>query len=218
MGDILLDYHEVLAAIRKEQRHHVHIKWFSDTFLFFMPDGSPESFLGIDSACRAFFQRMLLRRIPLRGSLTVGKFYVESDAILIGPALVEAYDYAERQDWLGFVLTPKACRHLKGYNKDGRSVYDILLEHYYRPWDVPIKAGRGSRRETANSPAYTMNLIRPAHGTEVADEARRVWDALIDMQERAKDRSQDGEISQGVFRKYENTKRFLLDTVPALST
>jgi len=226
---VLEDYREVLAAIKKETHGDVRKRWFSDTFLFYLLDDSKESFLAMDSYCRRFFRRMILKRIPLRGSLTTGKFYAESDDILIGPALVEAYDYAERQDWLGFTLTPGAREQLKRYETDGKTVYDVLSQHYYQDYDVPIKSGRQSEScQTENLPAYTMNLIRFAHGNQYMDEARCIWDAVVDMEEQsAMNESQDQQgleetcmwknEAETVRRKYENTKNFLLNTVPGLA-
>jgi hypothetical protein len=34
--------------------------------------------------------------------------------IFIGEALIDAYEYGEKQNWLGFVLTPSVHAHLKG--------------------------------------------------------------------------------------------------------
>lgn len=230
LATVLADYLDALAEIKKQGRD-VTTKWFSDTFLFFATDDSKDSFCKMDFACRLFFQRMILHRIPLRGSLTVGDLYVESSDVLIGPALVEAYDYAERQDWLGFILTPAACEKLKRYDPDGKTVYDVWRQHYYRDYDVPIKPRYGSEaHDTENLPACTMNFTRAAHGNDNPDEARRVWDALLDMEQMATDELQDrhqyeraqacgGQIQNEmdtVRRKYERTKRFLSDTVPGL--
>jgi hypothetical protein len=194
LGFVLQDYHEVLAAIKKETRRDVRTRGFSDTFLFYMLDDSKESFLEINNACRSFFHRMILKEIPLRGSLTVGELYVESDDVLIGPALVEAYDYAERQDWLGFVLIPNAREQLKRYDVDGKAVYDLLCEHWYRDYDVPVKSGRGPEsRETESLPACTMNLKRFLHGNQYLDEAQHIGDALEDIE--PKGTKEDAEVA-----------------------
>ena len=198
--------------MEKETRRDVRTRWFSDTFLFYMLDDSKEPFIEIDKACRSFFHRMILKRIPLRGSLTVDRLYIESDDVLIGPALVEAYDYAERQDWLGFVLTPNVRERLKGDAADGESLYDLLCRHYYREYDVPVKSRRGSESSgRENLPACTMNFIRFDHGNQDLDEAKEILSALDDMEHMAIDES------QSVRAKYERTKRFLLETVPGLS-
>jgi hypothetical protein len=209
---VLPEYHEALTALRREARRDIRMRWFSDTFLFYVLDNSRESFREMDEACRSFFHRMILKRIPLRGSLTVGNLYVESDDVLIGPALIEAYDYAEHQDWLGFVLTPNARDKLRSHVHNGETDYDVLCCHYYREYDVPVKCEDGSDcPKTEKLPAYTMNLTRFDHGNQDLDEARRIWDALDDMEQMASDES------QSVRAKYERTKEFLSETVPGLS-
>lgn len=212
LGLVLPDYHGAVAALTKEAHRDIRIRWFSDTFLFYMLDNSRESLFEIDNACRSFFHRMILKRIPLRGSLTVGNLYVESDDVLIGPALIEAYDYAERQDWLGFVLTPNARDKLRSHVHNGKTDYDVLCRHDYREYDVPVKCEDGSDcPKTEKLPAYIMNLIRFDHGNQDLDEARHIWDALEDMEQMARDES------QSVRAKYEKTKEFLSETVPGLS-
>jgi hypothetical protein len=229
LGFVLHDYHKALAAIKKEARRDVRTRWFSDTFLFYMSDDSEESFFAIDWACRFFFHNMVKERIPLRGSLTVGDLYVESDDVLIGPALVDAYDYAERQDWLGFVLTPNARERLKRSGTEGKDLYDVLVKPWYRDYDVPVKSSRrrAESRRTENLPVCTMKPISFAYGVGFPDETKCALEALDDMEQGTIDESQgqpqcermnaSTDDIEGVRRKYENTKRFLLDGVSDMS-
>jgi hypothetical protein len=107
---VLEEYPTVLSEIRGHSAE-VSCTWFSDTFLFHTPDDACQSFSGIEDACECFFYRMIKKRIPVRGCLTIGDFYEDmSDRVLIGPALIEAYKLVEGQDWLGFVLSPDAVR------------------------------------------------------------------------------------------------------------
>jgi hypothetical protein len=86
---------------------------FSDTFLIYSDDDSAVSFWHIEQAVRWIMNENLSRQIPLRGALSCGAMYlVEDDDICIGTPLIEAYEQAENQNWIGFLLCRSATQRL----------------------------------------------------------------------------------------------------------
>lgn len=81
--------------------------WFSDTFLIYTSDDSAQNFAFIDQVSRWFVYFLLTTAsIPVRGAISCGDFYADrSSNVYFGPALVEAYEYGEAQDWIGFLLS-----------------------------------------------------------------------------------------------------------------
>jgi hypothetical protein len=51
--------------------------WFSDTFILFTKGSSEKEFALIEQTSRLFFQNLILREIPVRGSLTIGGLYTQ---------------------------------------------------------------------------------------------------------------------------------------------
>jgi hypothetical protein len=201
-----------------KQGHKIKAKWFSDTFLLYTEDVSKASFGAIAGASGHFFRWMLSSRIPIRGCLAFGKFYVGPRHELFGPALIAAYEEAEAQEWLGFILHPEAAKRMKEYKVNGQSVYDVLLRYDYREYDVPFKQKvSGGPRRLVYAP------INPTWRPEYASFLCRDLDTMQVDGENLIDRQQDTAASEKetekerVRRKYEHTRQFLLDTIPGLS-
>ncbi len=111
----------------------IHYTWFSDTFVFYSSDDTYESYSSIDLLAHEFFQSMIFRRHPLRGALTLGEFYADNgEHTYVGPALIDAYEYTEKQNMIGFVLTPMARKKLcePGYaiNRIEYSEYEVSIK------------------------------------------------------------------------------------------
>jgi len=228
-GAVLEDFWESLSQIRLEERYEhvpVHKKWASDTLIFYADDDSCDSFSAVEGFAADFFRSMFLRGIPVRGCLTVGKLYIdEENGIYFGPGFIEAYDVAEGQDWVGFILTKRARDRILSYRVGDLSALDVCTQYRYREYRVPFKphgltgkissvvrrvfrCGMGRK---AVLPAYTMN-IHPSPGNGRRNDSIRLWNALIDMQVIARDiYCKKKKESRKVNVKYENTKSFLLE-------
>jgi hypothetical protein len=116
-------YDEVLAKLadgaEPKRPLGISYSWFSDTFIIFSRGDSLREFSLVEQAGRVFFQRLILKDIPVRGALTHGKLYSNVERnIFIGPALIDAYEYGEKQQWLGFILTPSVYAKLEGGELD----------------------------------------------------------------------------------------------------
>lgn len=110
-----------------KRRNGISYSWFSDTFIIFTKGGSLEEFALIEQVARLFFQKLILNSLPVRGALTFGNLYTHLEKnIFLGEALMDAYEYGEKQNWLGFLITPSACAEI------GRSGLPIEERPYYR--------------------------------------------------------------------------------------
>lgn len=128
-------------------------KWFSDTFIFFAPEDSQDSYdfyLSIEAIIHNFFIEVLGMGTMFRGALSFGEFYAnQEENVFFGPALIDAYEYADKQRWsCGVVLTPKTCEKLKGTKLDVEQRVD------YARYKVIVK------RETSENPENDVIKIR----------------------------------------------------------
>ena len=111
---LLIDrYHATLKELQEKcsyyQGHELTYLWFSDSFIFYSKDGSKQSYVVIQQAGKHFLESNIYHRIPLRGAIAFGNLYTDqSNRLVIGNSLVEAYTYCEDQDWVNLILTPSA--------------------------------------------------------------------------------------------------------------
>jgi len=83
--------------------------WFSDTFLMFSIDASGQSYSVIETAAKFFIEDCIYSGIPMRGAISVGRFMRSIDnRCFVGKAFIDAFEYAEDQDWIGLLMTPNA--------------------------------------------------------------------------------------------------------------
>lgn len=162
--------------------------WFSDSFVIFAPDdGSVDSFCRVKHASEEFFIKMIERNIPFRGALTNGEFYCdENKNIFFGMGLNDAYGYAEKQDWIGFVLTPRTSEGLRERTIDLSQYLNNYVEY-----DVPI-------REKAKEKLFAFRLHR----------YRNIEQTIRQMSSEAQ-----GRYKQGCdIRKYNHTLDYISNT------
>ncbi len=143
-----IEYRDILETakdrvneeIELNERIRGKIEWisFSDTFIFYAAEdsnGTYDCYLAIDRILRLFFYDSLLKGILFKGALSFGPFYADKkNNIFLGPALIDAYKYAEKQDWAcGVVITPDAHKKLTGTDLDAENQLD------YAKYRVPYK-------------------------------------------------------------------------------
>lgn len=108
--------------------------WFSDTFLLYTPDDSGSSFGAIEATTRWFMYFLITGGIPVRGAMSCADFYADKqNNLFFGEALVEAYDYGENQDWIGFVLSPSCVKQMTAIGLPAEQ----RLNYAY--WKIPYK-------------------------------------------------------------------------------
>ncbi|MBI5056437.1 MAG: hypothetical protein HZB61_07470 [Nitrospirae bacterium] len=133
---VLLIYEDVLKAIEQnvgfKQKYGISYSWFSDTFIIYSQSDSNQDFALVEQASRHFFQKLILHYIPVRGAMTIGKLYSQREKnIFLGEALIDAYEYGEKQNWLGFILTPNIFRRFEN------TELSLTRRLHYREVDIP---------------------------------------------------------------------------------
>lgn len=95
---------------------------------------------------RAVLDKLLEYNLPSRGALSFGEFHADpADGVYVGKALVEAYECAESQDWIGAVVAPSLSADVEAMYRasavaEWRNNRAMALPGWdYRLWDVPIK-------------------------------------------------------------------------------
>lgn len=173
--------------------------WFSDSFLFYSFDDSINSYNLINFAARQLFDYMInTKKWPLRGALTVGDFYADKNRnIYLGEALIDAINFTEKQDWIGWVLTPNAPAKLVA---SGYKLFTWVDGLCFREYDVPIK------RRISNNGSEQIVLDYEklwAYHFRTTDHKRNMF--MASLQSICK---KGNGLSAGQRRKYENTLRF----------
>jgi len=182
-------YEDVLNAIEQKAEPKrgsgISYSWFSDTFIIFSQGSTEGEFAIIEQVSRLFFQKLILNNIPVRGSLTVGPLYTQQKKnIFLGEALIDAYEYGENQNWLGFILTPSVYEHLNGGS--------LQLEQrtHYRPVEIPDVI---NHKKPNNVYAFSFNNGQ-------VNGINPYLQAILIMKENA---------GEKYSTKYENTEKFI---------
>ena len=179
---------EHLHGWKKREASIAHA-WFSDTFLLYSDDDSGESFASIEMVCRWLMFALLRRSIPVRGSLACGQFYADaSNSLYLGESLLEAYEWGENQDWIGYILTPSAVSRL-----DQLSLH-VEERLNYAKYDIPFKKKPGKD-------AYKFGACILGNWMSLGNGENVLIGKLVEMMN-----SQDNE---KVRKKYERTITFI---------
>lgn len=166
----------------------INSTWFSDTFLIFSSDGEGANFAEIDYVSRWFVYFLINSSIPVRGAISFGEFYVDkSNSLYFGPALIEAYEYGEAQDWIGFLLCPSASKQMKVIELPA----DQRINYAY--WNIPFK--KRDYDLTSRLPAYIVGDSVKINGKNVC---------LEKLKEMKNSQSDDR-----IIKKYDNTIDFI---------
>lgn len=84
---------------------------FSDSIVITVAGEDYRAFHSIVVRCAGLFGRLLEADVAVRGAIAYGN-YVEhptgNGVFVAGPALVDAYHYETRQDWVGIMICPSA--------------------------------------------------------------------------------------------------------------
>jgi hypothetical protein len=111
---VVLKYLQTIQAALAESTVETIV--FSDSIVLTKSGSSPDDLHALVVACSGLMGALLSKDIPIRGAISHGSFVrsqVKSSAFLAGSPVVEAYDYEQRQDWAGVLLTPSTLRQAK---------------------------------------------------------------------------------------------------------
>jgi hypothetical protein len=133
--EVFVVYEQCLEQLHQHNfTDRTQCAWFSDTFILYTNDDSVESFSSIELKTRFFVDNLISEGIMLRGALSVGEFYADSEnQVFFGKVLIDAYRYAENQKWIGYIFCPSTLVKMDefGLEKEGR------LNYVYT--DIPFK-------------------------------------------------------------------------------
>lgn len=170
---ILPLYEKVLKDLQNtaepKRIHGISHAWFSDTFIIYSSHGDDKAFSQIEQAGRLFFQKLILKKIPVRGAIAYGDFFSQPERnIFIGPALIDAYTYGEGLNWIGFVLSPSAIKQMnvielnvemRPFYREVKKEYNILKENIQGPvYAYAFNNGEVQGRNPFLSPLESMKV------------------------------------------------------------
>lgn len=108
--------------------------------VFIIEDCNSKSFKKILGFSRTILENGIIQQFPIRGTITCGKAYLKEN-IIYGPAIVEAFERTEQQEWLGIIISDyynndkfndKAKNSInKLWNWDNVFMYSVPLKNAY---------------------------------------------------------------------------------------
>lgn len=151
-------FNTITTAIEEFERkrnpngHFVERVWFSDSFILYSQGASERDFSPLEQISRHFFLSLIQKEIPVRGALACGEVYADKENnIIFGKGLIEAYKYAENQDWIGLILTPSAVLRMEEIGLPASK------RPYYAKWPMPYKKCKQGFRFPPELPACRIN-------------------------------------------------------------
>lgn len=206
LDSVVSEYKKILQDIQNKPEPRLDLKgfsshWFSDTFLFLFKlekENFKDSFNHMMYWSKSFFHKMTLKHWPLRGALTLGDLYAEPENdIFLGQALIDAYDCAENQNWLGFVLTPMIIERLEKLSCEKLNSY----KRYFIQYEVPYKDNKSRN-------LFALRLDKFNSGVKPRNSrSYDLWPILSIMKQNAPKKD---------WVKYDNTKTFMLKSCQTL--
>lgn len=156
ISEIFYAYREAIAHLEtwKKRNYDISHAWFSDSFIIYSSRLLLRSIAEIELVSRWFMFHLLSRKIPVRGALACEKLYADKEKNLyLGEALLEAYEYAENQNWIGLVLCPSSLKYFKYFPVRERS--------HYVEYKIPFKKSMKIKTPMA---CFLGNWIRKPDG------------------------------------------------------
>ncbi len=105
-------YKKIIDELQRQNVYFpndVFSTWFSDTFLFFTRDDSGNAFRYLWGEFDVFCWMVISGGWPLRAAIGFGQLYADvSKNLVLGSGIINAYEYAEKQNWIGSIVTPEA--------------------------------------------------------------------------------------------------------------
>jgi hypothetical protein len=118
-GDLINEYLAALSTALKPESGTVgqnDYLVFSDSIVVTSLGGEPDHLRQLVRSCSYLFGELLKRGIAMRGAISYGQYLSNSTGkgrFVAGKAIVEAYSFEERQDWVGIMLAPSVVKHFK---------------------------------------------------------------------------------------------------------
>jgi hypothetical protein len=109
-----------LTVITESLKHtSVESIVFSDTIVLTKDGPDPENLRLLCQICSRLMLDLISANIPIRGAIAYGEFArsnIGASAFLAGKPIIEAYEYEQKQNWIGMMLTPSAIQGTQSIN------------------------------------------------------------------------------------------------------
>lgn len=112
-------YSQLLTNItitEESYSNHFNFVVMSDSIVIFSKDKTSRHFNEIVQICSGLQHSLLMQGIPIRGAISYGQFDsknindIGGNVFIVGPSLIEAYEWERKQKWLGIILCPSVER------------------------------------------------------------------------------------------------------------
>jgi hypothetical protein len=165
--EILRDKAHVQEAGGQLDEGAVSIFTFNDTILIVLRTGKEPTLSDVERfgvLLRRFLVESLAHGILFRGSLSIGRFYVdEASNTVMGAAVTDAAAWYDAAEWVGINATPHASMVIESLLEQATGDLDRVLVDY----DVPFKEGKVQRLKAVNWPkGFYVKGVRPVAAGE----------------------------------------------------
>lgn len=165
------------------------------------------------------FRKAFIQRIYLRGTLSIGKFFLlkrNNGVLLVGPAVNDAAQSYEDADWIGISASPNAsltleqehiidelhnldaCASINQSSINLKNLYSIMKDSFIN-YDIPTKNGIERNGWALSWPIF----FDKGEVYHTQNEIKEVLDEELSYK-----KYQQTSISNVVYRKFRNTKNF----------
>jgi hypothetical protein len=148
--DKILKLHIKVLSANEIISNRIKAYIFSDTILIFTLRDEPKDLISMLVLTSQLFANALHFCIPLRGGISYGNFFFNSDLHLFcGVPFVKAYEIGEMAQWSGIVVDESVAEH---YYKNLKNVLTSYGSPTIIQWDVPIKSNSAKKSWVVNWP------------------------------------------------------------------
>ncbi len=145
----------------------VSIFTFNDTILIVLRTGRDPTLPDVERfgvLLRRFLVESLAQGILFRGSLSIGRFYVDDASnTVMGAAVTDAAAWYDAAEWVGINATPHASMVIESLREQAAHDLDRVLVDY----DIPFKEGKVQRLKAVNWPkGFYVKGVRPVTAGE----------------------------------------------------
>jgi len=152
----------------------VHLISISDSIVLYSNDDSIDSFINIVNAASTLLNVGLKEGLPLRGGISCGEFsailkepinqkFDFSRQLLLGKALIDAYELESLQDWSGCVIQEECISNFTSTEEKAKLNF-IINNHIIKKYNVPLKEEHKEFNVVnwINDTSFTEQIIRDA--------------------------------------------------------
>ncbi len=137
-------FSDFMNRLGKVFESNLEWKTFSDTIMVFMPlekrispNRLSNLWLYFLLFCEDLFKEMFFSGLPLRGTISYGKYYFTHNCFA-GKPIVECYKESKEQDWCGCILTKEAQIYFRNTKLTDWDLLELIPKPQYLRNEGPI--------------------------------------------------------------------------------